>query len=70
MTVRHFNPGTFPPRKPQVPVCKGSTNADRNRAALRAMSQLEREIGMTADEFAAFHREQRERVLSRYGIAA
>ena len=70
MSVRHFNPGTFPPRKPAVSVCKGGSNADRNRAALRQMSELELLTGMTSEEWRGFHAERRARVFQRYGMAA
>ena len=64
--------GTFPSSRAHVPV-RGTSptgNAAANRRALARMSELEKLTGLTEFELARFHREQRERVKARYGMAA
>ena len=45
-------------------------NVAANQAAFKRMSLLERETGMSHEQYEAFHAEQRQRVLARYGIAS
>lgn len=44
-------------------------NADANRLALSQMDPCQIECGLTVEQVIAIHREQRERVLARLGLA-
>ena len=43
-------------------------NVAANQRALKNMSLLERETGMSHEQYEAFHASQRERVFARYGV--
>lgn len=46
-----------------------TSNARANQKAWARMSELERSLGITAEEYERMHAEQKARVLKRYGLA-
>lgn len=54
--------------KPKVNTRGTTRNGELNVKAYLSMTLLEREIGMTADQYQAFHALQRQRVFERYGV--
>lgn len=57
------------PRHVPMRASSGGDSAQRNRAALAAMDPVQRVTGISREDLIAWHREQRARVLAKYGQA-
>lgn len=61
-------PADTPWRGMTVKVAPPSANATAQRKAFKKLSILERECGITLEQYEALHAEQRARVFARYGL--